>query len=137
MIPNKELRKFVYDKIYGQITVGSIIPVYSLAPVSASFPFIHIDKINSVADGPKDSNSYTSRVYINIYDQYPDEGANWDKSEDIASEIDRLLNHIYGDTLNWEISLAFIESIDTLEEITDTRRALVTTIVMNYYVEQN
>lgn len=136
MTPNKELRAYVYNILNGHVTDGTNnIPVYSLPTNEVSFPFVHLDSISLTENGTKDSVIYTARFTINIYDQHEEQLANWTRSEDIGASVVELLNGTIGDTDNWHIIVATPENYDQSEQLTETKRALQTTIIMRYLVE--
>jgi hypothetical protein len=134
--PNKELRKFVYDRLLNSITVGSIIPVCSVPKKDQAFPFIDLGNISCLDTGAKDHNILRAQFEINVYSQFADENISYSQVEDISTHIlERLVDYL-GETINFKIEWChFISSQENFEQ-TETVKAISNQIILEFLIEE-
>lgn len=131
-----ELRKFVYDRLLNSITYGSVIPVSSVPGKYHSFPFIDLGNISLTDMSTKDSYITRALFEISVNTYFADDNTNYDACEEISSLVtDRLIDYL-SDTANFNIfSSHFVSSTERFE-LTETGKAIINTIVIEFFIQE-
>lgn len=138
--PNKELRKWVYDKLNGNVSgitgVSGIIPVKSVPGKDQSFPFIWLGNISVEDESTKDSYITRATMQINVESLFADENASFNQVEEISDKIFGLLIDVKGDTTSFEIVISrFVSSQESFEQ-TETGKEISNQINIEFLIEE-
>lgn len=134
--PNKELRKYVYDRLYNSIIVGTAIPVCSVPAKNQTFPFIDLGNIGLTDESTKDKPVTLANFEINVYTQFADENTNYTQCEEITNAVFERLINFRGDTENFYIRWCRLVSSQESYEQTETVKAISNQIIFEFFIEQ-
>jgi len=136
--PQKQLLTAIHSRLDAAITHGgSAVPVYTVVPDTATYPYIVIGGMETTDEGVKDSYVGETFVQVDVVT-----GANKRGSrthvDDISSQIcERLADP--SDLSMTDHTAVFLrhEMLRSLEELQDTVRLMTKGIRLRYYTEQN
>ena len=135
--PNKEVRKYVYDLLNGDITLSStVIPVTSSPKKDTGKLYIQIGNISVTDFSTKDKYITKCLVEIAVIGVYADEATNYTQVEEISSQILDLLIDNKGETVSFKVDwVHFINSVESMA-MTEAERIIENIITIELLTEE-
>lgn len=136
ILPNKELRKHVYDRLYNSINVGGVIPISSVPKKDQAFPYIDLGNISLIDFSTKDKYLTKATFELNVFTRFADENTNYNQAEEISSLIAERIVDYLTDTVSFQIIIAKLISTQESFEQTDTYKYISNSIIFEFLIEQ-